>query len=77
LPESAVREVIRSEWLTTLDDLVERRLLLHFHPGLSRRVLRQLAEWMVSEGKLAAAEADAAVQRVIERLRSHFGRRIE
>jgi glycerol-3-phosphate dehydrogenase len=77
LPESAVRNVIRSEWVADLDDLVERRLLLHFHPGLSRDALQQLAAWMVAEGKLAAVEVDAAVRKTIERLRSHFGRRIE
>ena len=77
LPEGAGRDVIRSEWVADLDDLVERRLLLHFHPGLSRDALQQLAASMVAEGKLAAVEVDAAVRKTIDRLRSHFGRRIE
>jgi glycerol-3-phosphate dehydrogenase len=77
LSHDAVRQVIRDEWVTHLDDLVERRLLLHFHPGLSRDALQQLAASMVAEGKLAAVEVDAAVRKTIERLRSHFGRRIE
>ena len=77
LPAAAARQIIRDEWVTHLDDLVERRLLLHFHPGLSRPVLRELAAAMVAENKLAAAAGDAAVQATIDRLRSHFGRRIE
>jgi glycerol-3-phosphate dehydrogenase len=77
VPEVSVRDVIRDEWVTRLEDLVERRLLLHFHPGLSREVLRQLGTLMVAEGKLSAGEIDLAVERVIDRLASHFGRRIE
>lgn len=77
LPPEVVREVIHSEWVTRLEDLVERRLLLHFHPGLSRDVLRQLASAMVAAGKLAPAEVELAQQRTIERFGSHFGRRIE
>lgn len=77
LAADAVRQVIRDEWVARLEDLVERRLLLHFHPGLTRDVVRRLAAALVTEGKLAAAEVDPAVQRVTERLASHFGRRIE
>ena len=77
LPGDSVRQVIRDEWVTKLEDLVERRLLLHFHHALSREVLRQLAECMADEGKLAVDDRDESVRRVEQRLQTHFGRRIE
>jgi hypothetical protein len=36
IPLGAVREAICNEWVTTLDDLVERRLMLLYHPNLRR-----------------------------------------
>src|SRR5262249_12124360 len=38
---ATVRHVIRDEWVTTLDDLVERRLMLLYHPNLTRQCLEQ------------------------------------
>jgi glycerol-3-phosphate dehydrogenase len=76
LPGDVVRRVIRDEWVKQLDDLVERRLMSLYDPSLSRSRLRELAELMVAEGKLSAAEVPAAVERVVERLRRHFGRNI-
>jgi glycerol-3-phosphate dehydrogenase len=77
LLSEVVHEVIQSEWVTRLEDLVERRLLWHLHPGLSRDVLRKLAFALVAAGKLAPGDVELALQRTIERLGSHFGRRIE
>ena len=39
LPTAAVGLCVREEWTTTLDDLVERRLMLLFAPDLSRATL--------------------------------------
>jgi hypothetical protein len=72
-----IRQVIRDEWVQRLEDLVERRLLLHFHPGLSRQVLQDLAACLVHEGQLAPAEVGPAVQCFVLRLAAHFGRQIE
>lgn len=77
LSENIVRAVIRDEWVTQLSDLVERRLLLHFHPGLSRGVLHQLAAWLVEAGKLAPGQVAPAVEKAQQRLEAHFGRRID
>jgi glycerol-3-phosphate dehydrogenase len=64
---------ITHEWATRLEDLVERRLLLHFEPRLSRQKLADLAAALVQTGKLAASDTSAAIDRCAARLRSHFG----
>jgi glycerol-3-phosphate dehydrogenase len=74
--DEAIRRIIREEWVTTLGDLVERRLMLLYDPTLDRQMLEGLAQWMVDEGKLAAPEMDNAVENCVNRLQSHFGLRI-
>jgi glycerol-3-phosphate dehydrogenase len=76
IPLDTVREMIRSEWVTTLDDLVERRLMLLYHPKLERRCLDQLAELLVEAGLLSADQKSAAVDAVVDRLQKHFGKRV-
>jgi glycerol-3-phosphate dehydrogenase len=72
-PPEVVRHAIENEWITRLEDLVERRLMLHFSPTLSRRMLVQLAAALVQSGKLAPGEVDTAVERCARRLQNHFG----
>lgn len=74
--EEAVRRIIREEWVTTLGDLVERRLMLLYDPQLDRRMLEGLAAMLQEEGKLAQEEVVPAVDECVSRLRSHFGLRI-
>jgi glycerol-3-phosphate dehydrogenase len=76
IPLDVVRQIIQQEWVTKLDDLVERRLMLLYHPGLSHDCLNQLADLLIEAGLLAAAEKTIAVNNVIERLASHFGKRV-
>ncbi len=76
LPLSIVRWVIDNEWVTNLDDLVERRLMLLYDPRLSRTCLRQLAEQLTAAGRLAASAIDDAVTATLHRLESHFGKRV-
>ena len=76
-PPEVIRQIIREEWVERLEDLVERRLLAHFHPGLSRQALKLLAGCLVAEEKLTTAEVPAAVEQVANRLEAHFGRQIE
>jgi glycerol-3-phosphate dehydrogenase len=71
---SRVRHAIESEWATTLEDLVERRLMLLYDAGLSRRTLEELAAALVAAGRLSQTDAPSAVQRCSERLQRHFGR---
>ncbi|MBA4017983.1 MAG: hypothetical protein C0483_12485 [Pirellula sp.] len=77
LSRGFVREVIRTQWVHTLDDLIERRLMLLFARELRRATLEELAELLVEERVLAEGTADKAVAQTSERLRAHFGRTVE
>lgn len=74
LPLGVVRRAIELEYVTRLDDLVERRLMLLYEPGLCRATLEALAQELVAAGKLAPAAAPAAVALTTQRLLQHFGR---
>ena len=69
-----VRWVIEHEWTTTLDDLIERRLMLVFAPRLSLATLHDLAECLVATGRMAADAIPSAIELTRERLRVHYGR---
>jgi len=74
LPKSFVRWVIRNEWVTTLDDLVERRLMLLYDPNVSRATLDELGKLLVASNKLDPAGAELAVSATCQRLQEHFGK---
>jgi glycerol-3-phosphate dehydrogenase len=76
IPLAFVRWVLKHEWVTTLDDLVERRLMLVYQPGLSVDSLRQLASCLTDEGLLEPSQQEAAVQATCDRLHQHFGKRL-
>ncbi len=71
--EEVIRRIIREEWVTTLGDLVERRLMLLYDPQLDRLMLEGLAGMLHEEGKLAENDRDQAVDKCVSRLKSHFG----
>ncbi len=77
LPLGFARWTIRHEWVRRLDDLVERRLMLLYDRRLSEACLKQLAELLVEAGLLPAGERQAEVRRTIERLQTHFGKRLK
>lgn len=77
LPLSAARWCIREEWATTLEDLVERRLMLSFEPRLSRRAIEQAADALVEEGLLRRDALAAAVEQCAAGLRERYGKIIE
>ena len=70
---SAAQWAVENEWVTRLEDLVERRFMLHFEPDLSRAKLSELAEILIQQGRLAASDKHAGIDRCIQRLQSHFG----
>jgi glycerol-3-phosphate dehydrogenase len=76
IPIEVVNKIIREEWVTKLDDLVERRLMLVYHPQLTRKCLEQLADLLIEAGVLAATDKNAVVDAVIQRLSAHFGKRV-
>ena len=76
IPLSTIRRIIRDEWVTKLDDLVERRLMLLYHPSLRRKTIEQLADLLVEAGLLADEQKLAAVDAVVGRLAQHFGKQV-
>ena len=74
LPRDFVREMIQREWVTTLEDLVERRLLLAWEPQLSRETLRALAE-LLHEERPGLLSMEEMVERASQRLRRFYGRK--
>ncbi|HEV3342088.1 MAG TPA: FAD-dependent oxidoreductase, partial [Pirellulales bacterium] len=77
LPRGFVRWVIEHEWVSSLDDLVERRLMLLYSRGLSHKTLRELATLLVDARLLAAEQVQEEVGRTVQRLRTHFGKRFD
>jgi glycerol-3-phosphate dehydrogenase len=75
LPRGFVRWIIANEWATTLEDLIERRLMLLYHPHLSRACLEDLAHLLVEAGRLTKASEMSEVQRAIDRLAIKYGKR--
>lgn len=68
LPRSLVRQVIREEWVQRLGDLVERRLMLLYHPRVDEAMLRELAD-------LLAEVRDVNVELEVEHCIERLGRR--
>jgi len=74
LPTAAVEFCLREEWAATLDDLIERRLMLVFHEHLSREAITDVAEMLSSVGRLAPEQVAAAVDGCVARLKERYGR---
>src|SRR5204863_4945902 len=73
LSKSAAAWSAGHEWATRLEDLVERRLMLHFSPQLTRKTLADLVGLLIQQGRLDLADAQPAIERCAARLKSHFG----
>jgi len=76
LPRAAVGFCVHEEWGTTLDDLIERRLMLSFHERLSREAITDVAESLVDAGALTPDSSAAAVDGCVARLEERYGRRV-
>jgi glycerol-3-phosphate dehydrogenase len=72
-----IKGVIRREWVTKLDDLVERRLMLLYHPCLRRETIVQLSHLLVECGALHEGQVEDSVERCVERMRTRYGRRLD
>ncbi len=75
IPCRLVRFSLAREWPRRLADVVERRLLLHFHPSLSESCLRRIAELMNEAQLLASDRIDDEIQTCRRRLAEHYGKR--
>ena len=76
LPIPVVRWIIRHEWVQTLSDLVERRLMLAFEPDLDTSTLHQLAELLQQEQVISKDGIRQSVQQCVDRLHIQYGRKI-
>jgi glycerol-3-phosphate dehydrogenase len=70
---SAAKWAIEHEWVTCLEDLVERRLMWHFSHELSHGRLSELADILLQQGRLSPRDKSATIHRCAARLQSHFG----
>lgn len=77
IPRQVVSWVLHHEWVTTLADLVERRLMLVFASRLTREDLYRLAEEMVKVGLLAPSDVDAEVTSCCQRLSQFYARQFQ
>ena len=76
LPIAYIRWVIENEWVASLNDLVERRLMLVYHRRLTKACLRDLAQCLVEAKLLQSAEVDDTVQSTIDRLHKYYGKTV-
>ncbi|HND52066.1 MAG TPA: FAD-dependent oxidoreductase, partial [Pirellulaceae bacterium] len=76
VPPEQLDRVVRDEWVERLEDLAERRLLVHYRERLDRDDLVPLADALVRTGKLARNEAAAEIARCLDRFARHYGRRV-
>jgi glycerol-3-phosphate dehydrogenase len=74
LPTAIVGFCVREEWAATLDDLVERRLMLSFHDQLTREAIMDVAESLSMAGALAPERVTEAVDACVARLADRYGR---
>ncbi len=73
LPKDVIQDIIRREWVRTLSDLVERRLLLIFDPRLDQPRLQELATLLANEGMIHPDQIDSEVATTTARLRDVYG----
>jgi glycerol-3-phosphate dehydrogenase len=76
LPLAFVRHVIEREWATKLADLVERRLMLVYQPGLTHSTLDGLAAELVAAGRLPATRKNAEVASLVADLGRRYGKAV-
>ena len=68
-----IRHIIRHEWVRTLSDLVERRLLLIFDPKLDLSRLQELATLLADEGLIDSDQIGSEVAATATRLHQVYG----
>ena len=76
LPLAAVAWCLREEWATTLEDIVERRLMLSFDESLARATLASIAEAVARERGSMAVGTAAEVDALVQRLQDRYGKRV-
>lgn len=75
-PRDFVRWIIQTEWVRKLDDLIERRLMLVYHPQLSLECVRQLADMLVEAERFTQQEKDEKIAAAVSRLQTIYGKTV-
>jgi glycerol-3-phosphate dehydrogenase len=76
IPLAFVDWSIAHEWVQHVEDLVERRLMLAWEPGLSRETLTMLADRLRLAGRINAGRIEDEVASAAARLERFYGRRV-
>ncbi len=74
LPRCVITRIIDEEWVTCLEDLIERRLLLALEPRLLRKTIEELAELFVLQ-RGSSTPMQAIVDQAMCRLATFYHRR--
>ena len=74
LPMAAVGFCVRNEWAATLDDVIERRLMLSVHEGLCIQAIEDVAVALARAGILPVDKVASAVAESVSRLATKYGR---
>ena len=77
VPRTFARYAIREEYVTRLEDLVERRLALLDAPTLSRETLGELCDLLIEANKLAPESKNEAIEACVERLRTAYAKPVD
>ena len=73
IPAAVVMEMIQREWVTCLEDLIERRLCLVFGQVVTRSTLEFLADCLIASGRLNATDREAEIERCQSSLQRRYG----
>ncbi|QDU15673.1 Aerobic glycerol-3-phosphate dehydrogenase [Gimesia maris] len=76
IPRQYVLWTINHEWVETIGDLVERRLMLIFDETLQASTLQALADCLVEAGKLDAAEIPTSIDEYKQHLAKYYGKAV-
>ena len=76
LPLGLIRWMLANEWVSTLEDLVERRLLLIYQEPLTRATVEALADLLVAEGRLPESERLTTLAAAAARWHRHYGKHL-
>lgn len=76
LPWKYVLWTIEREWVETLGDLVERRLMLVFEETLQEETLRELARYLTETGKMSSGEITEQIESYKKHLKHFYGKTV-
>jgi glycerol-3-phosphate dehydrogenase len=76
LPRAAVAWCLQEEWADTIEDIIERRLMLSFDEGLARATIADVAESFARERGVAGGQTAAEVEALVLKLRDRYGKQV-